>query len=75
MAYAKMGQILNLIKIESICVVLLSHSSFLSQDDVIFVQVLVKLPLVQNMHTVIRGKDSNQHWFVLIHLGLVLLIS
>jgi hypothetical protein len=72
MAYAKMGQILNLIMIMLLS---LAYSSFFLQDDIIFVQVLVKLPHVQNMRTIIRGKASNQRWFVLIHLGLVLLIS
>jgi hypothetical protein len=42
---------------------------------IIPVQVRVKPPRVQNMHIIIRGKDSSQHWFVPIHLELVLLIS
>jgi hypothetical protein len=73
MAYTKISQILNLTMMNScfspLCV---WHSSHKITP---FFQVLVKLLLVQNMLIIIRRKDSNQHWFVLIHLGLVLLIS
>jgi hypothetical protein len=44
-------------------------------NSIILVQVRVKPPPVQNMHIIISAKDSSQHWFVLIHLGLVLLIN
>jgi hypothetical protein len=75
MAYTKIGQILNLTMMGQFLFLCPACLSFFSQDNIIFLQVLVKLPLVQNMLIIIRGKDSNQRWFVLIHLGLVLLIS
>jgi len=75
MAYTKIGQILNLTMMGQFLFLCLRvcHSSH--KITPFFVQVLVKLPLVQNMLIIIRGKDSNQRWFVPIHLGLVLLIS
>jgi hypothetical protein len=75
MAHTKISQILNLTMMGQFLFLSLVCLAFFSQDNVIFFQVLVKLLLVQNMLIIIRRKDSNQHWFVLIHLGLVLLIS
>jgi hypothetical protein len=72
----KMGQILSWILLLWQFIFVIPYIiDILFTNIIIPVQVRVKLPHVQNMHITIRGKDSSQHWFVLIHFELVLLIS